>query len=126
MLVKGVCLFLKYGQKLKGCIVEVVFISPLCFFLVPCSTISRSNSFTSHDQLSVSGRGRSRFRLSVNMGSYCATEESSVSNCSLFIDDFVSLLTCVNDRVGVKVCNYLYIYVCPFLGCAIIKIPISR
>ena len=112
MLAKGVCLFLKYGQKLKGCIVEVVVIWLLCYFHFPCSTISRSNSFTSHDQLSVSGRGRSRFRLSVNMGSYCATEESNVSNCSLFIDDFVSLLTCVNERVGVKVCYYLYTYMC--------------
>ena len=67
------------------------------------SSIARSNSFTSHDQLSVSTKGRSRFRLSVNMGSYCSTEDSSVSNCSLFIDDLVSLLTCVNERVGVKV-----------------------
>ena len=25
MLVKDICLFLEYGQKLKGCIVEVVF-----------------------------------------------------------------------------------------------------
>ena len=43
------------------------------------------------------------------MGSYCATEESSVSNCSLFIDDFVSLLTCVNKLVGIKVCVTVYI-----------------
>ena len=62
--------------------------------------------------MSVSGRGRSRFRLSVNMGSYCATEESSVSNYSLFIADFVSLLTCVNERVGVKVCVTVYISMC--------------
>ena len=74
------------------------------------STISRSNSFMSHDQLSVGGKGRSRFRLGVNMGSYCATEESNVSNCSLFIDDFVSLLTCVNERVGIKVCYCVYVW----------------
>ena len=82
-----------------------------CVSFIP-STISRSNSFMNHDQLFISGRGRSRVRLSVNMGLYCATEESNVSNCPLFIDDFVSLLTCVNERVGVKVCYSVYIYVC--------------
>ena len=76
------------------------------------SSIARSNSFTSHDQLSVSTKGRSRFRLSVNMGSYCSTEDSSVSNCSLFIDDLVSLLTCVNERVGVKVCMFVSVCEC--------------
>ena len=114
MLVKGVCLFLKYGQKLKDCIVEVVLIWLLCFFHFPCSTVLRSNSFISHDQLSVCGRGSSRFRLGVNMGSYCATEETNVSNCSLFINYFVSLLTCVNGQVGVKVRYCLYTYVYPF------------
>ena len=81
------------------------------------SSIARSNSFTSHDQLSVA-KGRSRIRLSVNMGSYCSTEESNVSNCSLFIDDLVSLLTCVNERVGVKVC----VCVCVLCVCACVCI----
>ena len=57
--------------------------------------------------MSVSGRGRSRFILSVNMGSYCATEEYSVSNCSLFINNLLPLLTCVNERVDVKVCYHV-------------------
>lgn len=107
MLVKGLL-------KMKGYIVEEVATYVTIVFLLFPSMISRSNSFTSHDQLSISGRGRSRFRLSVNMGSYCTTEESNVSNCSLFIDDFVSLLTCVNERVGVKVCYcaYITVYMC--------------
>ena len=63
------------------------------YISIVSSSIARSNSFTSHDQLSVAAKGRSRFRLSVNMGSYCNTEGSNVSNCSLFIDDLVSLLT---------------------------------
>ena len=82
------------------------------YVCIVSSSIARSNSFTSHDQLSVAAKGRSRFRLSVNMGSYCNTEESNVSNCSLFIDDLVSLLTCVNERVGVKVCVCVYVCVC--------------
>ena len=57
--------------------------------------------------MSVSGTGRSRFRLSVNMGSYCTTEEYNVSNCALFINKFVQLLTCINEQVGVRVCYHV-------------------
>ena len=89
----GICLLINF--------IGIKVLNVVCILF---SSIARSNSFTSHDQLSVSTKGRSRFRLSVNMGSYCSSEDSSVSNCSLFIDDLVSLLTCVNEKVGVKVC----------------------
>ena len=85
-------------------------------FVKLSSSIARSNSFSSNEHLHAIGN-RSRFRLSVNMGSSFTpmmAEEANISNCTVFIDELVSLLSCDNERMGVKVCINMRYVLCDF------------
>jgi len=41
-------------------------------------------------------------------------EEANISNCTVFIDELVSLLSCDNERMGVKVCINMRYVLCDF------------